>query len=557
MPLRPCFPVDRATVCPGLPALLLALLALLVLLCGSAVRAQPAAAAATADAPRQRLALVVATGLDSASRDGDAVTQALRQGGFEVLRSDAPTAGALQAALKTLREQLRPDGTALIYYTGPAAQLDGRNLLLPADALPGDALAAPAVAMVLRAAGVPLQDLLDVLAPDVPATRLLIVDAAYRHPVLARLSPPGLARQRVPAGSMLLLGHAPAALQDLPSLELQPMQPSAAPRAATRFAATLAEALATPRLSGPEALRAVRLAVIDATGGLTQPWLAGDTDARQPLADAARLEVLAAASAVGAAASPSGVADARVTLATLAAVPALPALSVAEAERRRTDGRTVQAPGRGERPLFQPRANSEGHAEGDVYSYELSDTVKDELLRSWTLAIEQVEPDGQLRANGGRHLRDAQGRTVLDTVDDSSGRDAGQQTRYEPAQLLWWPGAQAGEGRSIDHVERYRRADGRSGRIVWRGQAQVGTLRVLETPAGEFEVLPIRSRGEGIDTPDSGTPERRELQRTVWYAPRLRMPVAIEIEDNHADGKPQRRERIQLTHVQQGRTATP
>ena len=120
-----------------------------------------------------------------------------------------------------------------------------------------------------------------------------------------------------------------------------------------------------------------------------------------------------------------------------------------EGDRRATDGRTAQAPGRGERPVYQARISSYGHAEGDTLTYEVSDTPKDELLLSNTVLIEEVRVDGQMQANGGR----------------------------------------------------------------------------------------------------------LQFTRTMWYAPKLGMPVVIEIEDNDEAGKPLRRERIEPTLAQQARTA--
>ena len=98
-------------------------------------------------------------------------------------------------------------------------------------------------------------------------------------------------------------------------------------------------------------------------------------------------------------------------------------------------------------------------------------------------------------------------------------------------------------------------ADQSRGQIEWRGNSQVGSLRLLETPAGEFDVLPIKTTGQGIDTPAGGQPRTLQFTRTVWFAPKLGVPVAIEIEDNDSGGRPLRRERIELTHAQLARTA--
>lgn len=509
----------------------------------------PAAAAApgsaVAQARRQRLALVMGNGmlgtrqvLDSARRDSEAVAAALRAGGFEVLLRLDVGGAELRAAIQEFRSRLRADGVGLIFYTGMAAQVDGRNLLLPADLTLHESQAAPAVAAMLRAAGVPLQEAVDALAGGAESPRLLLVDAAYRHPALARLTPPGLARPRLASGTMALLGHAPSALQDPPSVSALPSPSKATPDprelAASRFARVAVEAFTTPRISVPEALRAIRLSVQDSSGGLTQPWVTGDTYAREFLADAAALEAPAAATA--ATAAPSAVAA--------AASAALP-----ETPRRDTDGRTAQAPGQGERPVFQARRNSHGHAEGDSLTYQVSDARKDEVLRSYTLAIEQVRPDGDLVANGGQVLLDPQGRLLSQRDGD------GPQSQFEPAQELWWARAQAGETRPVAFRETYVRADKKRGHIDWRGTAQVGSQRLLETQAGEFDVLPIRTTGQATDTPSGGKPVALQFTRTVWYSPKLGMPVAVDIEDSDAAGRALRRERVELTHAQQARTA--
>lgn len=552
---------------------------------------------AAAQAKRQRLALVVGIGmlgtrqvLDSARRDSEAVAAALRAGGFDVILRVDVGSDALQAAIKEFRERLQPSGVGLVYFTGLAAQVAGSNLLLPADLTLNEGLAGPAVGSILRAAGVPLQAAVDALAGGTESPRLLLVDAAYRHPALERLTPAGLARPRLPTNTMVLFGHAPGALQDPPSVTAMASPPVGRPEpkamAASRFARVAVEAFMTPRISVPEALRAIRLSVQDSSGGLTQPWVSGDTFAREFLADAAALEAppAAAAQAAAAASAPASgpaataaaasaasspaVATAGPTQTTLAAaatvaiVGAAPAVlappavgapaigtPTTEADRRGTDGRTAQAPGRGERPVYQARANSFGHAEGDTLTYQVTDTRKDEVLSSYTLAIDEVQTDGHLWANTGKVQMDPQGR--LKSQRDSDGA----QTLFEPMQDLWWAQPKSGESRAVAYKETYVRADKTRGQIEWRGDAQVGSQRVLETPAGEFEVLPIKTTGQATDTPTGGKPLALRFTRTVWFAPKLGMPVAVDIEDTEAGGRVLRRERVELTHAQQARAA--
>ena len=260
--------------------LLLSLMCLLLGAPGAALHAQTAGAAAAAPASpaaqRQRLALVIGIGtlgprvmLESARRDSQAVAAALRAGGFEVLLREDAGADQLRAAFKEFRSRLRPESTGLIYFTGLAAQADGRNLLLPADMTLNESLSAPALATVLRAAGVSLQEALDALAGATDSARLLLVDAAYRQAPLDRLTPPGLARPRLPAGVMVLLGHAPAALQDLPLIEPLPPAFKASPTSARADWSAGSRPAASPvsKAAKTEMPRAVGLSEISSTRG--------------------------------------------------------------------------------------------------------------------------------------------------------------------------------------------------------------------------------------------------------------------------------------------------
>ena len=184
-----------------------------------------------------------------------------------------------------------------------------------------------------------------------------------------------------------------------------------------------------------------------------------------------------------------------------------------------------------------------------MLSYQLTDTRKDEVLQTYTLSIDQVTPDGQLSANSGDFKMDPEGRLRAQKAED------GSTVRYEPSQDWWWARPQSGESRSVGHKETYARADGSRGVIDWRGNAQVGSPRQIETQAGDFDVLPIKTTGTGVETPAGGAPRKLQFTRTVWFAPKLGVPVAIDMEDNDEAGKPVRRERIELTHAQQHRTA--
>jgi len=568
-------------------------------------------AAAQAPAPdaRPRVALVVGIDtvggrsvLPSATRDAPALAAALTAAGYEVLLRQNPGAAELRSALAQLQGKLGPDGLGLVYLTAPMAQVDGRNMVIPADVALNEAADAAATAALLRVVGLPVHEALQALAGRPEAPRVLVLDGAWRIAPLSRLAPPGLTRQRTPEGMMVLLGHLPAALQEPLPAEPAPADardPKA--RAATRLAKALADALTLSGVTVAEALRAVRLEVLDASGGRSQPVISGGLATRvdfarkpapaavgvaaaasapaspasavlpaAPPASAAAPTVAAAAAAAPlatAAAAAAGALAAVVPAAVPAAVPvpaptaapttaaaadaaasAPAAAASAAAAAKPTDGRTERAPGQGERPVYQTRANSFGHAEGDVLSYERVDTRKDEVLASYVIAIEKIEDAGTLLANGGLWQLDPEGRPMRVKGEDDA------ETRFEPAEAWWWARPRAGETRAVQFSERYQRADKTRGQISWKGQAQVGNARVLEVQAGEYEVLPIRVTGQGTDTPEGKPARAMTFTRVVYFAPRLGVPVAIDIEDNDAGGRPLKRERIELTHAQQSRT---
>ncbi len=576
----------------------------LVLLCTVLWPGAAAAQAPAASDGRQRLALVVGIGtlggrevLPSAQRDAPAVAAALSAGGYEVLLRQNTSSADLRAAFMQFRAQLKPDGLGLVYLTGPMAQVDGRNLLVPADAALNEAVEAQAAAALLRVVGVPVQEALDALAGSADAPRVLVLDGAYRIAPLSRMTPPGLTRQRTPEGTMVMLGHMPSALQDAPVAEPAPADAKdPKSRAATRLAKALADALTLSSITVDEALRAVRLEVLDASGRRTQPAILGALATRvifavkpsvpgqAPVPSAAAAVVPAvlpaatptvlpamvpvpvpvpvpsvsavvspaSAAAVSPATSPATTPTPPAPASAAASAPVVEApaaaASAASPALKPVDGRTERAPGQGERPVFQTRANSYGHAEGDVLSYERVDTRKDEVLASYVIAIEKIVDNGALQANGGLWQLDPEGRPVGVKSED------GAETRFEPAEAWWWARPRAGEARAVQFVENYLRADKSKGRISWRGQAQVGSARVLEVQAGEFEVLPIRITGQGTDTPEGKPPVQMTFTRVVHFAPKLGVPVAIDIEDNDAGGRPLKRERIELTHAQQART---
>ena len=250
---------------------------------------------------RQRLALVVGLGtigsrqvLDSAARDAQAVATALRAGGFVVMVREDVSGADLRAALKEYRERQQPGGVGFVYVTGLGAQVAGQNLLLPRDTRLDASASAAEVAAQVKAAGVPLKEVVDALLSTPDSARMLVVDAAYAHPALAKLPQPGLAEERLPPGMLALFGHALSRTQEVPATAALPTPAPKDPReiASTRFARVLVSVLVTPRVSGTDALRHTHRALVDGAPEEPAPWLGGQSSNTDDLAEATLLDGL-------------------------------------------------------------------------------------------------------------------------------------------------------------------------------------------------------------------------------------------------------------------------
>jgi len=697
---------------------------------------------------RQRLALVVGNGmvgsrpvLASAARDAQAVAAALRAAGFVVMVREDLSAADLRASLAELRERLQPGGLGFVYVTAIAAQVNGQNIWLPREAPLGAALPPAQLAQSLVQAGVPVSEIVNALLGTPDSPRLLVIDAAYQHPALTGLPQAGLAEQKLPPGMVALFSSALGAAQARPEAANLPAAPAAdgarpAELAASGFARALVDAIATPRITGAEALRSTRRTLFDSSQGLVSPWLSGDNDSREELAESSLLDSLIprtpedfarealkqatsksrraageqtvaevlqqssanapsasdgtptnggatpqstpqsapqpsapsasslvntlgmAASAVGAiagvagaaaavagtattqalvaaqtasavagavgvastvasaagsmtgsavalasrlgsdgaAAAPAAAAATTAATATAAAAAAaaapaaaslppaavaassLPAaapataalassslpsaLPAAQAPARPPaarptaarapaapplDGRTASNAGGGERPVYMPRTNPFGYAEGDTFTYQVTDAWKGEVTGSYTTAIEEVLGDGQLLANGAQTMMDAQGRITRQRSPD------GTLSTFEPSQELWWSNPKRGDRRDVLFKETFQRADATKGQTEWKGSTSVGRPRKIDTLAGPFEALPIESSGWYYESLDGGARTSGKWSRTVWYSQKLGHPVAIDIEDVDRVGKLLRRERVELMHAQTSR----
>lgn len=622
---------------------------------------------------RPRLALVIGnpvidrkTLLPAAARDAQAVAAALRSGGFVVMVREDLSATELRANLNEFRQRLEPESIALIYFVGVGNQIDGKNIVLGRNAQVDPAASGSARADAWAKGGVPIAELVNALEGPLSSPRLLMVDAAIDAPQLGRPSQPGLIEQTVPPGLMAIFSASPGGVvEPTPAPAALPNPPPSDPRAVavTRFGRELVRALMTPGLNAPDVLRLTRRGVAEQSGNKQVPWIVGDTDGSEELAEAKLLDALlpsspqdlakdvakqaaqetlqarraanpaspgnsggpverrpetpsssaparaanaamdvatAAATTVATAAIAAKAAEAAATLAAVstaaqvaagaaqaagniaaratplaaarptsaaaAPAPAAPAAVVppaplptepvvaranpAAAQRPSAplfdipaDSRT-QRQTQGERPVFTPKVNEFGYAQGDTFTYRVVDGWKGQVAGSFVQAIDEVLQDGMLNANGSQLQLDPQGRTVSRITPN--GRQ-----EFQPFEDHWWNNPKRGESRDVNFREFYNRPD-RKGEIEWKGDMSVGRPRSIELPAGKFDVVPIHGDGWYYETSSAGKGSGR-WNRTVWYSPKLGHPVAIDIETTNWAGKLERRERIELVHAQKAK----
>ncbi len=619
---------------------------------------------------RPRLALVIGnptidrkTLLPAAARDAQAVAAALRSGGFVVMVREDLSATELRANLNEFRQRLEPESIALIYFVGVGNQIDGKNIVLGRSAQIDPVASGPARADAWIKGGVPVAELVNALEGPLTSPRLLMIDAAVDAPQLGRPTQPGLIEQTVPPGLMAIFSASPGGVvEPTPAPTALPSPPpgDALAIAASRFGRELVRALMTPGLNAPDVLRLTRRGVSEQSGNKQVPWIVGDTDGNEELAEAKLLDALlpsspqdlvkdvakqaaqeslqarraanaaspgntggpgdrlpetpsssaparaanaamdvatAAATTVATAAVAAKAAEAAATLAAVstatqvaagaaqavgnvaaratplaaarptAAAPApapaavvptapLPAepvvarASPAAAQRPSAplfdipaDPRT-RAQSQGERPVFAPKVNEFGYAQGDTFTYRVLDGWKGQVAGSFVQAIDEVLQDGMLNANGNQLQLDPQGRTVSRITPN--GRQ-----EFQPFEDHWWNNPKRGESRDVNFREFYNRPD-RKGEIEWKGDMSVGRPRSIELPAGKFDVVPIHGDGWYHEVSSAGKGSGR-WNRTVWYSPKLGHPVAIDIETTNWAGKLDRRERIELVHAQKAK----
>ncbi len=232
--------------------------AFMILLCAAITAHSPA------DAAPAKMALVIGNGayrvgaLANPRNDARLMAETLQSLGFSVtLAVDlnyfdfGRTVADFGRALKAAGE----DTVGVFFYAGHAIQADGENYLIPVDAELRDALD-------LSIKTVPMSLVMKGLESAANRLNLIFLDACRNNPfkALTRSTGGGLARMDAPFGTLVSYSTAPGAV----ALDGRGRN--------SPYSAALARALRRPGLTVEQALKRVRLNVVEKTNNRQVPW---------------------------------------------------------------------------------------------------------------------------------------------------------------------------------------------------------------------------------------------------------------------------------------------
>ena len=164
-------------------------------------------------AGERRVALVIGNGvyqdapLKNPVNDADAMSQVLRDTGFDVILIKNADRRKMFTAIKEFGRKLKKNDVGLFYYAGHGVQVDNANYLLPVDLKGSDLQDMDD----LRYNAVPLNEIMDQIR-DASTSNIIILDACRDNPFLAKLSRTasrGLAKITTPSSTTILYSTDP------------------------------------------------------------------------------------------------------------------------------------------------------------------------------------------------------------------------------------------------------------------------------------------------------------------------------------------------------------
>lgn len=218
---------------------------------------------AASDSPR--MALVVGNGayasigvLPNPTADASLIASTLQDLGFETSLALDTDQGEMKRQIADFGRRLRAsskDAIGFFYYAGHGVQADGRNYLLPIDAVPTDKAD-------LDLMGVEANWILRQMESAGNRTNIVVLDACRNNPFVtaSRSLSRGLAQIDAPTGSFISYATAPGKV----ALDGDSVN--------SPFTTALANALPIPGIPIEQIFKRVRIDVIKATQGRQIPW---------------------------------------------------------------------------------------------------------------------------------------------------------------------------------------------------------------------------------------------------------------------------------------------
>lgn len=225
--------------------------------------------------PLRRVALVVGNGdyrglpdVPGAAGSAERVRDFFQRAGFDVVFGTDLDKAGLEATVRRFIRSLGPKDAAVLYYSGHAVQVGGRNYIVPVDA-------ALDSAYDLEVESQSLSNLLSYLE-KVSALQVTIIDAAHASPLDGKsfaigagttplASGPGLAAIEPGAHGVVLLSAAPGQVMD-------------AGADSGIFSEVFLTHAATPNLDIAEVISRTRRDVAERSAGRLEPWDANALD---------------------------------------------------------------------------------------------------------------------------------------------------------------------------------------------------------------------------------------------------------------------------------------
>lgn len=212
----------------------------------------------------QRIALVIGNSdyenapLANPVRDAALMAETLRSVGFDVLEyNDLDRRDLTKAFLAFGRklEEAGKEATALVYYAGHGAQVNGENYLIPVGARIEEEID-------VEIEGVRASSLLRTLRKAKSTLNIVILDACRNNPFESgsRSAQTGLAKMDAPTGTLLAYSTAPGKVAEDGNGKN------------STYTKALARAIKTPGAKVEEVFKTVRVNVVDRTQGRQVPW---------------------------------------------------------------------------------------------------------------------------------------------------------------------------------------------------------------------------------------------------------------------------------------------